>query len=52
MCQIKITKYDDKWLSVFYQSKHNWVCNIRKELGNIDLNDLWNSQAMLSNGAL
>jgi hypothetical protein len=27
---------------------NNWVCNIRKELCNSGLNDLWNSQAMLS----
>ena len=31
---------------------NNWGCNIRKELGNIDLNDLWNSQAMLSKNVI
>jgi hypothetical protein len=31
---------------------NNWVCNIRNELCNIGLNDLWNSQAMLSKNVI
>jgi hypothetical protein len=31
---------------------NNWVCNIRKELCNIGLNDLWNSQAILSKNVI
>ena len=31
---------------------NNWVCNIRRELCNIGLNDLWNSQAMRSKNVM
>ena len=43
------------WIRLFDSENillDNWVCNIRKELGNIDLNDLWNSQAMLSKNVI